>query len=295
MTVSSMTGFARVVGEEGAHNWTWEVRSVNGKGLDARCRLPTGLEALEAEVRAAAAKRFARGSVSLTLALKRAPGGMEVTVNRDLLARLGEIATDVAHSMNVDPPRLDGLLSVRGVLDVREPEEDEAETASRKQAVMVSLDQVLDDLATTRDAEGGRTDGVLRGHLTELGELVEQARNVAAIQPDALRARLKLQIDALLDAAPTLPAERLAQEAALLITRADVREELDRLSAHVAAAEELLEENGAVGRKFEFLAQEFNREANTLCSKSADMELTKIGLELKSVIDRFREQVANIE
>lgn len=300
MTVSSMTGFARAAGDQGVHSWIWEARSVNGKGLDVRCRLPVGVEVLETEVRAAAAKRFARGSVSLTLTTKRASGALDVSINQDFLERLGQITKQVADHLNVEPPRLDGLLAVKGVLDFSEPEEGDAEKEALKLAMMVSLEQVLDQLAEARDAEGERTDGVLRGHISDLDALIGQSRNTAATQPEAQRARLKQRVDALLEAVPSLAEDglaedRLAQEVALLITRADVTEELDRLSAHVVAARELLDGKGSVGRKLEFLSQEFNREANTLCSKSADMELTRIGLELKSVIDRFREQVANIE
>lgn len=295
MTVSSMTGFARAAGDEGAHSWVWEARSVNGKGLDVRCRLPAGSDVLEAEVRAAVVKRFARGSLSLTLTTKRTSGVPDVSINREFLERLGTITTEIAGQLNVEPPRLDGLLAIRGVLDYGEPEVGDAESAARKTAMMATLDQMLDQLAAARDAEGERTDGVLRGHISELDALVGRSRSTAATQPEAQKALLKQRVDALLEAAPSLDQDRLAQEVALLITRADVTEEMDRLSAHVVAARELLDDQGPVGRKLEFLSQEFNREANTLCSKSADMELTRIGLELKSVIDRFREQIANIE
>jgi uncharacterized protein (TIGR00255 family) len=220
---------------------------------------------------------------------------MEVAVNQELLARLGQIADDVADQMNVEPPRLDGLLSVKGVLTISEPQDDEAGLARRNKAILRSLDTALEDLVTVRSAEGERTEQVLRDHLRELESLIESARQCTATQPAALKSKLQTQLDALLDASSSLPEERVAQEVAILITRADVREELDRLSAHVAAAYDLLNADGPVGRKLDFLAQEFNREANTLCSKSADMELTQIGLDLKAVIDRMREQVANIE
>jgi uncharacterized protein (TIGR00255 family) len=184
---------------------------------------------------------------------------------------------------------------VRGVLDIREPEDDKAERGALKAVMMGTLDDALGQLVAARNLEGARTHETLDGHISGLEALVGTARRTAAAQPDALRARLRQQIDDLLDNAPVLNEERVAQEAALLIAKADVREELDRLSAHVAAARELLDQTGPVGRKLEFLSQEFNREANTFCSKSADLELTRIGLEMKAVIDRFREQVANVE
>ena len=295
MTVSSMTGFARAAGQDDDHGWTWEARSVNGKGLDVRCRLPAGLDELEGDVRSAAARHLSRGSVSLTLALRRAPGKMDVTVNEDLLDQIEAIAGGIARRMTVEPPRLDGLLSVRGVLDVREPEEDKSERTALKAVMLRTLDDVLGQLVAARKDEGARTHKILDDHISGLDDLVGSARHTAAAQPDALRVRLKEQISELLDSIPALNEERITQEAALLIAKADVREELDRLSAHVAAARELLDQAGPVGRKLDFLSQEFNREANTLCSKSSDLELTRIGLEMKAVIDRFREQVANVE
>jgi uncharacterized protein (TIGR00255 family) len=295
MTVSSMTGFARAAGQDDDHGWTWEARSVNGKGRDVRCRLPAGLDELEGDVRSAAARHLARGSVSLTLALRRAPGKMDVTVNEDLLDQIEAIAGGIARRMTVEPPRLDGLLSVRGVLDVREPEEDKSERTALKAVMLRTLDDVLGQLVEARKDEGARTHKILDDHISGLDGLVGSARHTAAAQPDALRVRLKEQISELLDSIPALNEERITQEAALLIAKADVREELDRLSAHVAAARELLDQVGPVGRKLDFLSQEFNREANTLCSKSSDLELTRIGLEMKAVIDRFREQVANVE
>ncbi len=295
MSISSMTGFARAAGEVAGHDWTWEIRSVNSKGLDIRCRLPSGLEVIESDVRNLVSARLARGSVALNLTCRRAAGTMDVTVNQDLLAQIGKIADDVANKMRIEPPRLDGLLSVKGVLTVSEPLDDETGLQERNKAILTSLGMALDDLLAARSAEGVRTDRVLRDHIGQLETLIESARRCAAAQPEALKSKLQSQVDALLDITSSLPEERIAQEVAILITRTDVREELDRLSAHVAAAYDLLDAEGPVGRKLEFLAQEFNREANTLCSKSADMELTPIGLELKAVIDRMREQVANIE
>jgi len=220
---------------------------------------------------------------------------MDVVVNEDLLTQIETIADGVARRMNVEPPRVDGLLSVRGVLDVREPEEDETERSALKAAVLKTLDTALEQLVAARNDEGARAQVVLSDHITDIEGLVKNALDTAATQPDVLRERLRQQLDELLDDAQGLNEERVAQEVALLITKADVREELDRLTAHVAAARDLLGQNEPVGRKLDFLAQEFNREANTLCSKSADLELTGIGLEMKAAIDRLREQVANVE
>jgi uncharacterized protein (TIGR00255 family) len=295
MSISSMTGFARAVGELAGYDWSWEVRSVNSKGLDIRCRLPGGLESIESDVRAAVGAQVSRGSVSLTLVCRRTAGAAEVTLNHELLDQLGRIADEVSHRLTVEPPRLDGLLAVKGVLTVSEPDEGDEELAARKKAIMGSLAKALGDLVAARDGEGARTGQVLRDHLAETVALITQARQCAGAQPAALKDRLKTQVDAILEAAPSLSDERVIQEVAVLVTRADVSEELDRLVAHVAAAHELLDSSDPVGRKLDFLAQEFNREANTLCSKAADLELTQIGLELKAVIDRLREQVANIE
>ncbi|MGE0117092.1 MAG: YicC/YloC family endoribonuclease [Dongiaceae bacterium] len=296
-----MTGFARGEGADGADmhpglHWAWEVKSVNGRNLDVRCRLPVGFEALESVARAAMAERFRRGNMSVSLTLSRGGEPPRVRINRALLDQLVALVGELQVKVAAEPPRLDGLIGIRGVVEVVEEEEPtEAQRATRLGRMTETLTRALEALATMRLAEGARLAAVVGQHLDSIEALRQRAADAAGAQPAALRARLKAQVEALLEASPALPEERLAQEAALLLSRADVREELDRLSAHVAAARQLLAEGGTVGRKFDFLCQEFNREANTLCSKSADVELTAIGLDLKAAIDQLREQVQNIE
>jgi uncharacterized protein (TIGR00255 family) len=296
-----MTGFARAEGVDAADlhpglHWAWEAKSVNGRNLEVRCRLPPGFESLEAGARAALAERFKRGNVALTLTLARGGEPPRARINRELLDQLMALAAEYAGKGKAEPTRLDSLLAVRGVVEVvEEAEPSEEQRAVRLTRMNETLARALAALAAMRHEEGGRLATLVGQHLDLIEELRQRAGATAAAQPAALKARLKAQVDALLEASPALPEERLAHEAALLVTKADIREELDRLAAHVAAARKLLAEGGAVGRKFDFLCQEFNREANTLCSKSSDVELTSIGLDLKAAIDQLREQVQNIE
>lgn len=291
--VASMTGFARVDGHGEGYTWTFEAKSVNGRSLDIRCRLPSGFDSIEAVARTEMPKRLARGNVNLTLTVNRTQSVSQLRINRDLLAQVLELAREI-EGAGAAAPRLDSLLSVRGII---EPvEEDETEARERVEAALkTDLARLLERLVEARVSEGNRLVVVLTGHLDEIARLVDAAGACAATQPEALREKLRNQLAALLNAAPGLPEERLAQEAAILITKADVREELDRLRAHIQAAREMMAEGGAIGRRFDFLCQEFNREANTLCSKSADVELTRIGLSLKATIEQLREQVQNIE
>ncbi|MEE8143779.1 MAG: YicC/YloC family endoribonuclease [Kiloniellales bacterium] len=293
-----MTGFARREGGDARVTWSWEIKSVNGRSLDVRCRVPSGHERLEAAARAALPKACARGNVSIALSVGRGDVAPGLRVNRDLLdqviALAGELETSLG-SGQVAPPRLDGLLAIRGVLETANEDEPAEETAAREAAMQGDLEAALDDLVAARRGEGTHLKAAVEAHLTTVETLTAAAAACAATQPDALRERLKTQVEALLDSVPALSEDRLAQEAALLIARGDVREELDRLGAHVAAARALLAEGGTVGRRLDFLCQEFNREANTLCSKSSDVGLTRIGLDLKSAIEQLREQVQNIE
>jgi uncharacterized protein (TIGR00255 family) len=295
MTIASMTGFARAEGHAEGLSWVWEAKSVNAKALDMRFRLPPGFDALELPLRASIAQRLKRGNVTAALQLSRVANGGAVRLNREALAAVLAIAREVAAEIDTQPPRLDGLLAIKGVIESGEDGEDEAARDRRDAALLKSWEEALRRLADVRGAEGGRLATVLAARLGEIAELVAAAESSAAAQPETLRAQLKAQMKELLETAPSLPEERLAQEAALLIAKADVREELDRLVAHIAAARALLDEGGAVGRRFDFLCQELNREANTLCSKSADLELTRIGLALKAAIEQLREQVQNIE
>jgi uncharacterized protein (TIGR00255 family) len=292
-----MTGFARADGRRGGERWAWELRSVNHKGLDIRCRLPPGLDALEPAARDRIGKRLARGAVSAALQLDRGAGGGRLAVNRAAFEELLALHAAEAAAGRVDPapPRLEAVLAVRGVAEVVESPPDEAEAAERHGAMLATLDEALSRLVAARAAEGKRLAAVLADLVAEIARLATAARGLAAVQPERLRQRLDEQLAALLAGRPPLPEERLAQEAALLATKADVREELDRLAAHAAAVAEALAAGGAVGRKLDFLSQELNREANTLCSKSTDLELTRIGLDLKTAVDRFREQAANLE
>ncbi|MBX6368321.1 MAG: YicC family protein [Rhodospirillales bacterium] len=290
-----MTGFARAEGSHGDLAFAWELKSVNGKGLELRFRLPPGYDALEPSLRGALAQRFKRGNITASLTFTRSAGAAPVRINREALAEIVAVMNEIGAELAVAPPRLDGLLALRGVLESVEAEEDEATREARSAAVLAVWEEALDALAAMREAEGRRLEAFLDERLAEIAGLVTAAERSAAAQPEAIKARLRAMVEALLEASPALPEDRLAQEAALLLSRADVREELDRLNAHVAAARALLAEANNVGRRLDFLCQELNREANTLCSKSADLELTSIGLALKASIEQFREQVQNIE
>ncbi len=288
-----MTGFARVDGHGDGYSWTFEAKSVNGRSLDVRCRMPTGFDTIEALARVEVPKRLARGNVNLTLTVTRTQAVSQLRINRALLAQVLELAREI-EGAGAAPPRLDSLLAVRGII---EPvEEDETDARDRVEAALkTDLAALIDQLAGNRLIEGARLATILTGHLDEIARLVDAASACASVQPEALREKLRQQVAAILGSFPALPEDRLAHEAAVLIGKADVREELDRLRAHIHAARDMMAEGGAIGRRFDFLCQEFNREANTLCSKSADVELTRIGLSLKASIEQLREQVQNIE
>ena len=287
-----MTGFARCQGQDSGHDWTWELKSVNHRGFDLRCRLGQGNDSLEPELRRRLVERIARGSVGVGLVVRRAEGAVPVRINRPLLEELVTVSRSLADDLALTPPSLDGLLALPGVI---EPvAEDDAAGVARRTAMLASFDAAVAALAATRGEEGARLEVVLVGLLDEIAAAAEAAAAAAAAQPSALRARLEAQLDELL-ADASLSQERLVQEVALLAAKADVREEIERLRSHVEAARALLGEGGAVGRRLDFLCQELNREANTVCAKSADVELTTAGLALKAAIDRLREQVQNIE
>jgi uncharacterized protein (TIGR00255 family) len=295
MAIKSMTGFARSDGALGALGWHWEAKSVNGRGLDVRVRLAPGFEGLEPQVRDAVAKHLVRGSVSVMLATERREGVTEVRLNEVALAQVLKAAERISHLTGAPPPTAEGLLALKGVLEVVEPAEDAAEVEARTAAMLASLDDTLSGLAAARASEGDRLAAVLSTQTDEIARLVEAAKSSPARSAEAIGARLAEQVRRIVDTGAGLDPARLHQEAVLVATRADIAEEIERLEAHVAAARDLLGEKGAVGRKLDFLAQEFNREANTLCSKSNDVEITRIGLALKAVIDQMREQVQNIE
>jgi len=295
MTLKSMTGFARADGAHGDTSWHWEARSVNGRNLDLRLRLPTGFEALEIKARALAQEKLARGNCTINLWVKRESGQLEIRLNEAALRQALAVAERAQDVTGLKRPRLDTLLGMRGVVEAVEGEESEDAQAALHQALLASLAAALDALVRARAEEGERLQVVIDKQLATIGTLVQRATGAAARQPEAVAARLGEQIARLAEPGSSLDPERLHQEALLLATKADIQEELDRLRAHVAAAEELTCSDQPVGRKFEFLAQEFNREANTICSKAADVEISRTGLELKTVIDQLREQVQNIE
>jgi uncharacterized protein (TIGR00255 family) len=289
-----MTGFARTEGAQDELRWAWEVKSVNGRNLDIRARLPAGFDALDPVVRRAVGQRCRRGSLSVTLITTTA-AEPKVRLNRVVLDQLLALQAELRGEVDPAPPRFEALLGMRGVVELVEPEQTPTVREQRMSTLGAGLEQAMDALQAMRLEEGARLVGVVLAQVAEVERLVAGAASSAAAQPDALRARLATQVAALLEASPALPEDRLAQEAAFLATRADIREELDRLASHIVALRALLVEGGAVGRKLDFLCQELNREVNTLCSKSADVELTRIGLDLKSVVDQLREQVQNIE
>ena len=296
MPLNSMTGFARVEGTLGAARWHWELRSVNGKGLDARLRLPQGMDTLEPRLRTELAKHLRRGNCQVTLTLDRTTETAPLRVNRQALRVVLEAIGELQREMEVMPPRPEGILALKGVLEnSEEAEENEESRAAFDDALVASFADAATALAAARAQEGAKLEGVLRAHVDEIERLTGEAASSPGAMPQAVQSRLSDQLTELLGASPALSDERLAQEVALLATKADVREELDRLAAHVAQARELMDSAEPVGRRLDFLTQELNREANTLCSKAADVSLTRIGLGLKAVIDQFREQIQNVE
>ncbi len=295
MPLSSMTGFARADGAGNGYRWTWELRSVNGKGLDTRLRLPAGFEHLEAAAREKIGAALTRGNLQVTLTVQSDAGAVHIRVNDAVLAEVAAAMAHVRGRIEVQPPTLDGILAIRGVLETFEGVDDEATRTALAAAILADLAAALASLTADRVREGRAIAVILAARLGEIERLVAAAEASPARTPEAIRAKLSEQIATLVEASPALDPDRLHQEAVLLATRADVREELDRLVAHIAAARALLAEDGAVGRRLDFLAQEFNREVNTLCSKSNDRGLTAIGLDLKAVVDQFREQIQNLE
>jgi uncharacterized protein (TIGR00255 family) len=295
MALASMTGFARSEGVSGAAVWAWEIKSVNSKGLDIKLRLPGGMDAVEAAVRQKIAAAVTRGSIFASLNVKREAAVSEVRINETVLAQVAEAARLIAERIDARAPAIDGLLQIRGVVDVVEPEEGEEERQALQSAALAGLDKALIGLAAMRASEGAALEAVMAVRLDEIAALKKEAEDNPARRPDAIRARLAESVAALLDTGKAFDPDRLHQEAILLAAKADIREELDRLDAHVAAARKLLAEGGPVGRKLDFLAQEFNRETNTLCSKANDVSLTATGLSLKAAVEQFREQVQNLE
>jgi uncharacterized protein (TIGR00255 family) len=295
MALSSMTGFARRHGVCGSYAWAWEVKSVNGKGLDLRLRLPAGWDAIEVPVRALAAERLARGSVQANLTVERTGVQPAVRVNTAVLEAVLATVRQLAPRIEASPPSLDGLLALKGVMEVGDVDESQEERRGAEAAVTVGFADVVGALAEMRRQEGAALGGVLGVRLGEIAALTQRAEAAPGRRPEAIRARIAEQVAILLSATDRFDSDRLHQEAILIAAKADVREELDRLAAHVAQARSLIGQGGPIGRRLDFLAQELNREANTLCAKANDVELTNIGLELKAAVEQFREQVQNVE
>ncbi len=290
-----MTGFARASGADHGLHWQWEAKSVNGKALDMRCRLPVGYEGLEVEVRAATARRLARGNVQVSLSVSGMVRPETVVINQAVLDQLLAAGERLRDRIGGEPLRADMLLALRGVLETVTVTEDEAAIEARHKIVLASFADMLDGLVTSRREEGTRLAAVVDDQIARIAGLAEAARDNPARTPEAIKSRMGEQVSRLMETGASFDPVRLHQEALLIATRSDIQEELDRLMGHVEAARALLDAGGAIGRKFDFLAQEFNREANTLCSKAIDRSLTEIGLDLKTVIDQMREQVQNIE
>jgi uncharacterized protein (TIGR00255 family) len=295
MALSSMTGFARADGASAAYAWAWELRSVNAKGMDLRLRLPPGWDVVEPKVRARASEILSRGTVYATLSVERAGVEPVIRVNDAVLAAVLATLRSLSDRIEAEPPRLDGILAIKGVVDVVEADESQEDRHAIEAAVVAGFDRALAALSQMRRHEGEALAAVLLARLTEIAALATRAETAPGRRPEAIKRRITEQIAMLMENASRFDADRLHQEAILIATKADIREELDRLNAHVAQARALIETGGPVGRRLDFLAQELNRESNTLCAKSNDVELTNIGLELKVVVEQFREQVQNLE
>jgi uncharacterized protein (TIGR00255 family) len=295
MTLSSMTGFARGQGVAGTYAWNWEIKSVNAKGLDLRFRSPGGWDAVEVPARARVAEKLSRGTIYANLTITRQGVSPTVKVNEPVLAAVLSTLKGLSGKVDAAPPSLDGILSLKGVIEVSDADEREEDRRAAEAAIVAGFEQTLAALTAMRRAEGDTLGRVLSARLDEIAGLAARAEMAPGRKPDAVKARLTEQVAALLETSERFDADRLHQEAILLAAKADIREELDRLASHVAQAKKLLADGGAIGRKLDFLAQELHRESNTLTAKANDLELTKIGLELKSVVEQFREQVQNLE
>jgi uncharacterized protein (TIGR00255 family) len=295
MALSSMTGFARGQGVAGSYAWSWEIKSVNAKGLDLRFRLPPGWDAVEVPSRARAAEKLARGTVYVNLAVERKGVQPTAKINEPVLSAVLSTLKNLSGKVDAAPATLDGILSLKGVIEVTEEDEREEDHRAAETAIVLAFEQALAELIAMRRAEGATLGKLLSARLNEIAALTVRAEKAPGRKPEAIKARLAEQVATLMSASERFDIDRLHQEAILIAAKADIREELDRLASHVGQAKKLLAEGGAIGRKLDFLAQELHRESNTLTAKSNEVELTNIGLELKSVIEQFREQVQNLE
>lgn len=295
MALSSMTGFARGHGVSGPYAWSWEIKSVNAKGLDLRLRLPPGWDAVEVPARKLASEALSRGTVYANLTVERKGAAPTVKVNEAVLAAVLSTLKGLEHKVEAAAPGLDGILALKGVMEVAEEDEREDARSAAEAAIAAGFDQALADLTAMRREEGTTIGRLLSARLAEIAKLAARAEKAPGRKPEAIKARLAEQVATLLSASQRFDSDRLHQEAIMLAAKADIREELDRLASHVAQAQKLLSDGGPVGRRLDFLAQELHRESNTLTAKANDVELTNIGLELKTVIEQFREQVQNLE
>ena len=293
MAIESMTGFAREAGTVATHAFAWEVRSVNGRGLDVRVRVPPGFEQFSEAARKQMSAASSRATLHVNLAITSAAAPARPRINQEALAALIEAAATVSLPAGMAPASLDGLLAIRGVVEIAEEAEDAA--AALEKPVLAALQRLVASLKQARLGEGLALETVIGGHLAAIARLTGEAESHPARSVEAVKARLAAQVAALLETSNALDAQRLHQEAALLAVRADIREEIDRLHAHVTGLRELLAQGGPIGRKLDFLAQEFGRESSTLCAKAGDPGLSRIGLDLRTTVDQLREQVQNVE
>jgi uncharacterized protein (TIGR00255 family) len=295
MAVSSMTGFARIGGSSGPWRWVFELKSVNAKGLDLRLRMPAPFDRVETEARARLVKALARGTCFGTLTSQREGAAIEARIDRTALEAIAAAAREAAAKAGLAPPTMDGLLALRGMVETVEAADDEASVATACAGVLGSVDEAVAALTAARRTEGEALAALLSERLEAVAALVEAANANPARRPEAVRERLAQSVQTLMASSRGFDENRLHQEAILLAAKADIREELDRLKTHVAAARTLIDEGGPIGRRLDFLAQELAREASTLCAKANDVSLTTQGLELRAQIEQFREQVQNVE
>jgi len=295
MTLQSMTGFARASGQHGEDSWVWELRSVNGKGLDLRLRIPSGFDGLETAVRKRAGAKLNRGNIQISLQMQRAGNSVKPVINHDALEALRETSAQLQKKLGGEMPSVAELLAIKGVVEMEEASLDEKEQAALETAIIASFEVALDSLVSARCDEGQAVAAFLGEQVDAIESLRLKIAQDTDRTPDAIRERLRIQVEKLVTENENFEQQRLHQEAALLAAKADIQEELDRLEVHLAAARQLLAGEGPCGRKLDFLSQEFNRECNTICSKSNSASVSALGLDMKHVIDQFREQIQNME
>ena len=295
--IKSMTGFASATGAHDVYSWSWELRSVNGKGLDLRLRVPDWIDGLEVDLRKSLAAVAARGNVTLSLRVMREDSTGQLSVNADMLASILTAMAEIEEQamdrgVSLAPSKASDIAAMRGVLDQTTADQDTKPLAAALIAQSATVIQSFDEM---RQSEGAALDAVMHAQLSEIETLTAEAATIALARLPEVTANLRRNIANVMDNVDGVDEQRIAQELALLAVKSDVTEEIDRLGAHVTAARDLLAAGGSVGRKLDFLMQEFNREANTLCSKAQNTDLTRVGLALKALIDQMREQVQNVE